>query len=625
MWIIRCILIAPLSPPQEFSYFSSEHIEEGSVIGITVRGKAAYGLVTHTASLADERQNLKESTFELQKLRDPKPRKLFSRSFLRAIFTAAADAGTTPGSLLLHMVPAAVLLRRADMGEAQEGARAGFTYEPLVLTQSRRDRTAEYKRLCREALARGASLTIVCPTVTEVVRIHEELSRGIEEYVEILHGEMSAKKLAESWQRIIEKKTPCIIVGTLLCLSVPRADIATVVLERDASSSYDALSRPFVRGARVAEEIARHAGVRFILAGTLPSIETVYRKNQGEVADYGMSTIHLSGPTPLVLDQRKLKGEKVVFSTLSSRALEEIRAFRAEGKRVLVACARRGLAPLTVCDDCGTTLTCKSCSAPLVLHRKDGPLFICHQCGKEESASVRCPTCAGWRLTTLGVSVDGVAQLLEKEFGKDAVLTLSADTGSRKEAEKTIARWSGKAAGIVVATERVIPYLPDLIPLIVVASVDTYLGIPEYSAAERAAIFLAELRARSEDTFLLQTRNPSHRVVRAIEEGVPLSLFKEELRERERFGYPPFATLIRLSLTGKPERVQKEAAQYLHALEPLGPALLEGKSPRRDLMRLHIALRLPKGRWVDQRLLRFIRMLPPTVEVRVDPRNIHSG
>jgi primosomal protein N' (replication factor Y) (superfamily II helicase) len=625
MWVIRCIVIAQISPPTELSYFSPERIEEGSVIGISLRGKGAYGLVTRTSPLADEKQDLKESAFELHKLKDPKPRKLFSRSFLRALFIAANEEACTPGSLLSHMTPSAVLKRRADMSEISEGDARAVGYEPLVLTQGRRDRIAEYKRLSREALARGVSLSIICPTITEVLRIGEEISHGIEEYVEVLHSELTEKKYAAAWQKILEKKTPSIIVGTLSALSIPRADIATIILERAATSFYDSNTRPYVRGARVAEEIAKASGARFILSGVIPSIEVAHRKAEGQVADYGISTIHIGGPSPLVVDLKAVKFEKGKYSPLSPLALETIRRFRTEGKRVLVVAARRGLAPLTVCDDCGTTLTCGVCSATLVLHKENGPMFVCHQCGTEESASVRCRVCAGWRLTTLGISVDRVAEALVKEFGDDQVLTLSADTGSRKEAQRRAARWSGKSAGILVATERAIPYLPDLIPLVVVASVDTYLGIPEYSASERAAIFLAELRTRSEDTFVLQSRNLSHRVMKAIMEGMVISLYKEELRDRERFGYPPFTTLVRLTLQGRSERTGAEAAEYLRALEPLSPVLLEGRAPRRGLLRLHIMLRLPRGRWVDQRLLRFIRLLPPSVEARIDPRNIHTG
>ena len=63
----------------------------------------------------------------------------------------------------------------------------------------------------------------------------------------------------------------------------------------------------------------------------------------------------------------------------------------------------------------------------------------------------------------------------------------------------------------------------------------------------------------------------------------------------------------------------------MRALESLSPVLLVGQSVRRGVSRLHILLRLPKGTWVDNRLLRFIRMLPLNVEVRVDPKNIHTG
>lgn len=626
MWVIKAILISSVSPATELSYFSSEHIEEGSVITIPIGAREGFGLVTKVAPLEEEKQNLKENSYTLRKLRKPEPKVLFRRSFLRAMYVGANESGHTAGSLISAFTPTAILKRKTlftDRTEEETGK--AVSYEPLVLTQSRRDRVAEYKRLSREALARNASLLIICPTVYEVRRIYEELRVGIEEYVEAIHSELSEKKLVAGWQNSVEVPNPRIIVGTLYALSIPRKDIKTIIVEREGSRSYDSNERPQTRGVRIAEEVAKASGARFILASTAPSIEVAFRKLRGEILDYGISTVHLSGPNPIVVDLKALKFEKGKYNPLSPQALGEIVATRAEGKRVLVVATRRGLAPLTVCDDCGTTLACAHCGATLVLHRKDSPIYLCHQCGAEESASVRCRKCTGWRLTTLGISVERVAESLQKQFESESVLMISTDSGSKRDVEKVLAKWNGKGAGILVATERVLPYLPDLIPCIVVASVDSYLGIPEYSASESACVLLCELRTRSEASFILQSRNKDHRAMKAVQDGILTSFYRDELRDREKFGYPPFSTLVRLSVQGKAEKVETMAQGYIRALESLSPVLLIGQSARKGISRLHVLLRLPKGTWVDGRLLRFIHMLPPSIEVRVDPKNIHTG
>lgn len=626
MWVVKAILISSISPQSELSYFSSEHIKEGSVITLPIGSRDGFGLVTKVTPLEEEKQNLKENSYTLRRLKKPEPRVLFSRSFLRAMFVGANESGHTAGSLISAFTPTAVLKRKMLFADrVEEETEKAVSYEPLVLTQSRRDRVAEYKRLSREALARNASLLIICPTVYEVRRIYEELRVGIEEYVETVHSELSEKKLVIAWQNSLEVPNPRIIVGTLYALSIPRKDIRTIIVEREGSRSYDSNERPFTRGVRIAEEVAKASGARCILASTAPSIELAFRKLRGEILDYGISTVHLSGPNPIVVDLKALKFEKGKYNPLSPQALEEITTTRAEGKRVLVVSTRRGLSPLTVCDDCGTTLTCAHCGATLVLHRKDSPIYLCHQCGAEESASVRCRKCTGWRLTTLGISVERVAESLQKQFGNESVLTISTDSGSKRDVEKILAKWNGKGAGILVATERVVPYLPDLIPCIVVASVDSYLGIPEYSASESACILLCELRTRSEATFVLQSRNKEHRAMKAIQDGVLSSFYKDELRDREKFGYPPFSTLVRLTTQGKTEKVEVLVKEYMRALESLSPVLLIGQQARKGISRLHILIRLPKGTWVDGRLLRFIRMLPPNIEVRVDPKNIHTG
>jgi primosomal protein N' len=189
---------------------------------------------------------------------------------------------------------------------------------------------------------------------------------------------------------------------------------------------------------------------------------------------------------------------------------------------------------------------------------------------------------------------------------------------------KAVATWHEKG-GILLATERIIPYLPEEIPMVAIASVDSFLSIPEYTASERAFTLLVELRSRASELFLVQTRDPAHRVMRALREGTGNAFYKEELADRERFGYPPYATLIRFTSSGKKEMVEKEIESIAKALAHMAPIRMEGKATSRAHVRMHILLRLPQGSWIDQRLLRFIRTLPPTIEIRINPTSLHSN
>jgi primosomal protein N' (replication factor Y) len=206
-----------------------------------------------------------------------------------------------------------------------------------------------------------------------------------------------------------------------------------------------------------------------------------------------------------------------------------------------------------------------------------------------------------------------------KQFLADDTVTDRPAT-ARKFAEE----FRDARGAILSATESMLAYLDEAVPLSVVVSVDSMLYVPEYSAPERALAFLTELRGLTGSELVLQTRMPDNAVIAALADGGLATYYETELALRSRFRYPPTTTLIRMSVSGAPERQKNEADAIVSALEPFSPIRFPGRSLRRGIVREHILLRIPRTSWVDQKLLAFIRSLPPSVEVRVDPKSILS-
>jgi len=622
MWAITCIPLSGVGAHLELTYYSRTEITEGSVISIPLRKKAGFGLVLTCVPLQEKKQDLRASSFALRKLSDPKPRLLFSRAFLRAVFEASMELATPPGDLLSTLTPKPILEGRHLLKEFSEiEIPSGLPYEPMLFSQTHEERLSEYKRLAREALAREKSMLIIVPTIFEADTIGRSLQHNIKGYVEIVHSKISKKKLIETWGRASDESRPVVIVGTLQALSMARHDFSLIIFEREGARTYVHETRPYIHGKIAAEAVAKAYGARFILASTCPSIGAHYRKQKGDLSDVGLSLIRLAGPTPSILDLKSHKKERAGYDPLMPHSILSIQTALNEKKNILIIAARRGLAPQTICDDCGTILSCAHCASSLVLHDRGAARFLCHRCGREEAASVRCRKCQSWRLTPLGIAIDSVAHSLEKHF-TDAPIFIVSQEESGKE-EKLVNIWR-ETGGILVSTERIIPYLPEEIPLIVIASIDSFLGIPEYSAAERAFILLCELKSRAKESMVIQTRDPLHRVIKAMLDGSSQAYYKDELADRERFSYPPFATLVRITASGKKEKAQSQSLEIMKALEQFNPIQIDGRPNRSAEGRVHVLVRLKEGAWVDQRLLRFLRLLPPSLEVRINPLSVHT-
>src|SRR3989344_2608260 len=91
------------------------------------------------------------------------------------------------------------------------------------------------------------------PTIEEAEYTFSVLEKGIEGYIFILNGSLSPKKIIETWNKIIKEPHPVVIVATGAFLSLERSDIETIVVEKERSSVYKIIRRPFLDVRYIAE------------------------------------------------------------------------------------------------------------------------------------------------------------------------------------------------------------------------------------------------------------------------------------------------------------------------------------------------------------------------------------
>ena len=137
--------------------------------------------------------------------------------------------------------------------------------------------------------------SLIAPTVIEAETLARELSRGIENRVTLLTGELSKKKFLDAWNKAVTAPEPVLIVGTPVVLSVPRADIDAIVIERESARAYRGIYRPFLDVRLAAEALSRHSGARLILADFPVRVETRYRVDIHEAEELARSQVRPAG------------------------------------------------------------------------------------------------------------------------------------------------------------------------------------------------------------------------------------------------------------------------------------------------------------------------------------------
>jgi len=639
MKIVHVIPISKGITKEQLTYFSAKDILPGCIVSVPLRSKMVDAIVLGVESAEVSKTELKSSSYSIKKIGDIKARHFFLPSFVKAALEAAHYYGGTSGALMHALTPSALssyptkVLPKEKLKAAQREATPKVKQEPLLVQSEDKDRISTYKSIIREEFAKRASVFFCLPEISEIEHIKATLEKGIEEYTYVFHSTMTKKEILENWKAALEETHPILVIGTGAFLSLPRSDIGTIIVEKESSRAYKMSTRPFVDIRMFAEIFARLSGIRLIMGDIFLRPETLWKQEQGVYSVLSALAFRsLSVAAQEVIDMRQYtdKFGAKKFRVLSDALLALIQKMKGGNESLFILTARRGLYPLTVCSDCGSSVMCERCSAPVVLHNKDAKnkneayTAICHKCGFEQDAPDRCVVCSGWRLTTLGVGIEHIEEELQKQAEGLLVLRMDRDSvKTHKQAIKLRDKFYASPGSILVGTEMAIAYLDRSIENVAVLSVDSLFTIPDFRINERIFNMLLRVRALALKRFYIQTRDAENKIFDYITKGNLVDFYREEIAERKALHYPPFTTLIKLTLMGKQSQVEKEmrlAGQKLETYKPeIFPAFI---TTIKGKYRMNMLIRIPRGEWVNETLLGILRALPPQFAVRVDPEDV---
>ncbi len=630
MNILEVVPIAKSVAKETLTYFTANDVMVGSIVKVPLRKKTVPALVIKSVNMLEAKSAVKQSPFALKRVEKVKATRLLSPAFIRACEHIATYYATYTGTVASALVPH-ILFEKAEvftLPEHEHGIE--HTAKEHYLIQSPdEERYAQYKSIIREEFVRGGSVFFCLPTIQDIKKAHDILSKGIERYTFILHGLLNKKQVTETVQAILAEKHPILIIATAGFLSVPKQNVSTIILDRESSRAYKQLSRPYLDLRTCAELIAKETKARIIFGDMIVRVETMYRHKQGELFDIvPLKFRSLSTATESLVDMRTQKApehEKQGFSLFSHALLSAIMKNVEENEHMFIFAARRGLSPSTVCSDCGTIFACNTCGAHTVLHSApSGNFFLCHNCGERRNAHEACRHCGGWRLAQLGIGIERVEEELKRLFPNGNFFRIDADkTPTHAKALAVAEKFYAAPQGILVGTERALLYLDQKIENSAVASMDTFFAIPDFRINERVLGILLKMRSITDRTMIIQTRDAEQKVFGYAHAGNLIDFFRDETEDRKRLSYPPFATIIKISVSGKKQQATDamEKAQTLIAPYAMDvfPAFIPEK---KGLFAIHGIVRLAPGAWPDPVLVEKLRSLPQNFSVNVDPESL---
>jgi primosomal protein N' (replication factor Y) (superfamily II helicase) len=457
---------------------------------------------------------------------------------------------------------------QAEALAAIEDALAARAFQPLLLhgvTGS--GKTEVYLQAIAGALAQGRQALVLVPEIALTPLAVQRFLARFGGKVAVLHSGLQPGERFDAWRRIRQGGAD-IVVGARSAVFAPLPRLGILVVDEEHDPSYKQEESPRYHGRDVAVMRAKLLDAPVVLGSATPSFESYERAQAGRYRLLSLPERIEARPLPAVqvVDLRRVEAsDRLLSPPLAAAMAERLR----KGEQTLLFLNRRGFSTLLLCEDCGATLGCPHCSISLTFHAPRRRL-VCHTCDFERRPPAQCPACNSQRMRYFGVGTQQLEAAVRQRFPAARVDRLDRDTaGGWRAIEATLTRLTQGEIDILVGTQMIgkghdIPG----ITLVGVISADMALNLPDFRAGERAFAVFTQVVGRAgrgsrPGVALIQTFNPTHYILQAVQQQDFEALWKAEAPLRRERGLPPFSRAVLAIASSPVEQAAESAAQAL--------------------------------------------------------------
>ena len=653
MYIVTVHPIQRTAFKETLTYWSPHKFDIGSVIFVPIKNKNYLALVENCVTAQEAKADIKNAEFVTRKIESKKTITAVSPALIKACQNVSREFAYPVGSIIKTIIPECAILyaeelinkkgkviiedksddKKDDDWDIEPSSRDIYAFQTNTI-----DRYGTYKSIIREEFAKKKSVIIIAPTVNSAEEIYNELSRGISDYTYLIHGGINKNKQIEIWDKALNDEHTIAFISTPSFIGLPRKDINTIIVENESSRNYKTMFKPLFDYRFLFEKWSKELRARLIYGDILLRVETLYRRERGEIFDFfpismriekRPNTIIIDMSEPLRKENDKKEKDKINSKNIliySEELESQVEYAGKKNEKIIIFTARRGLAPQTVCGDCGTTVSCSVCEAPVVLHNskvESKRYFLCHHCGRERSALEGCKNCNSWKLITLGIGSDTIFEETLKRFPNRKIFRLDRDIAKTDKQARDIAKkFNETTNGILIGTEFSLSYLKP-IKHVAIASLDSLFSLPDFRINERICHILLQAQVLAEEYLLIQTRNANHPLLEYIQSGNLNDFYKSEIAERKSLQYPPFSNFIKITIEAEKSHAAKEMGKLQVLLEKWNPSIFPAFIPSvGGKSILHMLITMNTKSWPDDELRHILVNLPNDFTVSVHPESL---
>ena len=462
-------------------------------------------------------------------------------------------------------------------------------------------KTEVYLQAIAPILARQQSALVLVPEIGLTPQLTDRFRARFGDRVRVYHSALSDGERYDTWRQLLSESVQ-VVIGTRSAVFAPLLNIGLIILDEEHDTGFKQdRPEPCYHARTVARWRAELADCPLILGSATPALESWASAqqllSQSESNHHYLclpQRVHARPLPPIQVVDMRQELEQGNRSMFSRKLKTGLAALVDNDQQGLLFIHRRGHSTFVNCRSCGFVMECPNCSVSLTYHQSaegQAPLLRCHYCNYTRSQPSHCPDCHSPYFRFFGSGTQRVIQDLQHQFPQLRLLRFDSDTTRRKGAHRTLlGRFAAGEADLMVGTQMLTKGI-DLpqVQFVGVLAADGLLNLPDFRASERTFQTLLQVAGRAgrgeyPGQVILQTYNPEHPVIEAVQRYAFEPFVAAELQHRAALQYPPYGQLILLRLSSlDPEQVEQAAQQLATSLigqmqashlpgELLGPA-----------------------------------------------------
>lgn len=436
-------------------------------------------------------------------------------------------------------------------------------------------KTEVYFQGIAEVLKSDSQVLILLPEIALTSQLCKRFKDQFGFEPDLWHSKISPSKKRKLFFKIADGSCK-VLIGARSSLFLPFKNLKLIIIdeEHDASFKQEDIANYNARDMAIMR--AKIEEIPVILSSATPSLESYINAGSGKYELIKLEQ-RFSSSEKTEIRLVDLKKEKLLKDQFISKTLKDLLEDNLKhARQSLLFLNRRGYAPLTLCNKCGSKVSCKNCSSYLTYHQKAHRLS-CHHCGYSARMNNLCPHCGQVDcLVNIGVGIEKLEEEVRKYFPESRIGLMTSDhIKDNLDAEELIEKILNHEIDIIIGTQMIAKghHFPSL-ALVGVIDADSSFLSGNLRTLERSFQLLTQVIGRAgrehhQGQVVLQTYNPENEVFKKIIEDKRDEFLNDEIKTRQMMSFPPFSKMATIIFSAKNENLVVDFAKFVLQKFPL--------------------------------------------------------